>query len=122
MLGDLPRNAWHIRGFPRKDIFVAMEEVDKHAFLFRGKHGTNAHHFTLGALRVYEDFFRALCRLESLGRLLGVGRFFGDLLLEGGELPGGDDCCGVTAALDLTLIGALEGGANGDDPTRARYF
>ena len=49
---------------------------------------------------------------------LGSGTFFGDLLLDGGELSRGDDCCGVTAALDLALIGALEGGANGDDPMR----
>jgi len=41
-------------------------------------------------------------------QFLGVGRFFGNLLLDGGELSGGDDCCGVTAALDLALIGTLE--------------
>ena len=28
MLGDLPRNAWHIRGLPRKDVFVVAEKVD----------------------------------------------------------------------------------------------
>ena len=55
-------------------------------------------------------------------QFLGVGRFFGDLSLDGGELSRGDDCCDVTATLDLTLIGTLEGGANGDDPTGARYF
>ena len=82
----------------------------------------NAHHFTLNAPRVYEDFFRALCRLKQPGQLLGVGCFFGDLLFYGGELSGGDDCCGMTTALDLALIGALEGGADGDDPTGARHF
>ena len=86
MLGDFPRNAWHIRGFPRKDVSVSAEEADERAFLSRGKRGTNVHHFTLGAPRVYEDFFRALCRLERPDRLLGVGRFFGDLLLDCGEL------------------------------------
>ena len=60
MLGDLPQNAWHIRGFPRKEVFVAAEEVNERAFLFRGKRGTNVHHFTLDAPGVYEDFFRAL--------------------------------------------------------------
>ena len=64
MLGDLPRDAWHIRGFPRKDVFAVAEEVDERAFLFGGKCGTNAYRFTLGAPRVYEDFFRALGRLE----------------------------------------------------------
>ena len=59
---------------------------------------------------------------EGPGRLLGVGRFFGDLPLDGGELFRGDDCCGMAATLDLALIGALEGGADGDDPAGARYF
>ena len=45
-----------------------------------------------------------------------------NFLLEGGELFGGEDCCGVTAALDLAIIGALEGGVDGDDPAGAWYF
>ena len=60
MLSDLPRNGWHIRAFPRKDVFVVTEEVDERAFLFRGKRGTNAYHFTLGAARIYEDPLGAL--------------------------------------------------------------
>ena len=56
MRGDLPRNAWHIRGFPRKDVFVAAEEVDERAFLFEGKCGTNTYHFALGAAGIHEDF------------------------------------------------------------------
>ena len=122
MLGDLPRNAWHIRGFPRKDVFVAVEEVDERAFLFRGKRGTNAYRFTLRAAGIYADFFRALDRLERPGQFLGIGRLFGYLLLEGGEFPGGDDCCGVAATLDLALVGALEGGADGDDPVRTQHL
>ena len=60
MLGDFPQNARHIRGFPCKDVFIVVEEVDERAFLFGGKRGTNAHRFTLGAPGVYKDFFRAL--------------------------------------------------------------
>jgi hypothetical protein len=37
MLGDFPRNAWHIREFPREDVTICMEEADERAFLFRGK-------------------------------------------------------------------------------------
>ena len=85
MLGDLPQDAWHIRGFPHKDIFVIVEEVDERAFLFGGERGTNEHYFSLGAPEVYEDFFRALGRLERPGQLLGIGRLFGDLLPEGCE-------------------------------------
>ena len=69
------------------------------------------------AIGIYEDLLRALCWLKQPGRLLGVGCFFSDLLPKGGELSGGNDCCGVTAALDFALIGTLEGGVIGDDPT-----
>ena len=51
-------------GFHAKDVFVVAEEVDERTFLFGGKRGTNVHHFALDAPRVYEDFFRALDRLE----------------------------------------------------------
>ena len=64
VLGDFSRNAWHVRGSLRKDVSIGTEEVDERAFLFGGKRGTNAHRFTLSAPRVYENFFRALCRLE----------------------------------------------------------
>ena len=50
------------------------------------------------------------------------GRFFGDLFLEGGEFLGGNDGSGVATALDLALIGVLEGGADGDDPVGARHL
>ena len=53
---------------------------------------------------------------KDLADCLGVGCFFGDLLPDGHELFGGDNCCGMFVALDLALLGALEGGANGDDP------
>ena len=64
MLGDLPLDAWHIQGFPRKDVFVVVEEVDERAFLFGGDRGTNAYCFTLGAAGVYKDLLGALCRFE----------------------------------------------------------
>ena len=61
VLSDLPQNAWHIQGFPRKDIFVVVEEVDERAFLFGGERGTNAYYFTLRVAGVYEDLLRSLC-------------------------------------------------------------
>ena len=64
MLGDLPRNAWHIQGFSRKDVFVTVEEVDERTFLFGGKCGTNAYRFTLRAAGVYEDLLEALHRFK----------------------------------------------------------
>ena len=99
-----------------------MEEVDKCIFLFRGKCGANVLHLALGAARVYEDLLGALCWLKRPGRPLGVGCVFGDLLSDGRELSGGDDCHGVIAALDLALIGTLEGGVDGDDPAWAQHL
>jgi len=122
MLGDFSQNAWHVRGFPRKDVSVGAEEVGERAFLFGGKRGFDAHHFALGATGVYEDLLGALYRLERPGRPLGVGCFFSDLIPDGRELLGGDDCRGVIIALDLAFIGTLEGGADGGDPARSWHL
>ena len=122
MLGDLPRNAWHLQGFPCKDVSIGVEEVDERAFLFRGKRGTNANYFALGAPGVYEDLLGALHWLEGPGRPLGVGCFFGYLLPESRELYRDDDCCGVITALNLTLVGTLKGCVNGDDPAWAWHL
>jgi hypothetical protein len=35
VLGDLLGDTWHVRRSPRKNIFVASEEVDELIFLFR---------------------------------------------------------------------------------------
>ena len=99
-----------------------MEEADERAFLFRGKRGANTHHFALGATGVYEDLFGTFYMLERPNRLLGVGRFLGDLLSDGRKLIGGDNCRGVFAALNLALIGTLEGGADGDDRAWTRHL
>ena len=77
------------------------------------------HHFAFGAAGVYEDLLGTLYRLKRPSRSLGVGCFFDDLLLDGHKLSGGDNCRGVFAALDLALVGALEGG---DDPTWTRHL
>ena len=86
MFDDFPQNAWHVGGLPCKDVFVGMEEVDEHAFLFRGKCGANVHHLALKATRVYEDLLGALHWLERPSRPHGVGCFFDNLLLDGREL------------------------------------
>ena len=122
MLGNFSQNTRHVQGFPRKDVSVGTEEVDERAFLFRGKHGADAYHFALGAAGVYEVLLGALYRLERPSRPLGVGRFFDDLLPDGCKLFGGDNCHVMFATHDLPLVGALEGGADGDDPTWTRHL
>ena len=99
-----------------------MEEVDERAFLFGGKRGANAHHFAFGAAGVYEDLLGALYRLKRLGRPLRVGHFFNDPLPYGRKLFGGDNCRCVFVALDLALVGTLEGGADGDDPAWSQHL
>ena len=42
------------------NMSIGTEEDDERAFLFGGKCGTNAHHFTLGTAGVYEDLLGAL--------------------------------------------------------------
>ena len=64
MLDDFSQNARHVRGSPRKDVSVGVEEVNEREFLFRGKRGANAHHFAFGAAGVYEDLLSALYRLK----------------------------------------------------------
>ena len=122
MLGDLPRDAWHIRGFPRKDVFVIAEEVEERAFLFRRERSTNTYPLSFGAVGVHVDLLRALCWFERPGCCFGVGRFFGNLLPEGGEFFGGNDCGGVIAAFNFALVSALEGGVDGDDSAGGRYL
>ena len=99
-----------------------MEEVGEHAFLFGGKRGADVHHFALRATGVYEDLLDALRGLKGSGRWLRVGYVLGSPFLEYRELLGGDNCQGMLAALNLILVGTLEGGTNGDDPTWARHL
>ena len=60
--------------------------------------------------------------VPSIGLNDPTDHFFDDLLPSGRKLFRGDNCRGVFAALDLTLVGTLEGGADGDDPVGARIF
>ena len=60
--------------------------------------------------------------VPSIGSNDPTNRFFDDLLPDGRELSGGDNCRGMFAALDLTLIGTLEGGSNDDDPAWTRHL
>ena len=60
--------------------------------------------------------------LKDLADRLGLGISFDDLLPNGRELFGGDNRRGVFTTFDLALVGALEGGANGDDPARTQHL
>jgi hypothetical protein len=67
VLGDLPRDAWHIRGAPRKDVGICAEEVDEHHFLFRVEDGTEPEHLALGGSRVEGHLFGLLNSLKAAG-------------------------------------------------------
>ena len=117
MLGDFPQNAWHVRGFPHKDVSVGVEEFDEHAFLFGGKRGANLEHLAIGVAGVHGDLLNAFSRLKGPSQPLGVRRLLSGPLPDGRELGGGDDCGSVLAALHLALVGTLDRSADGDDPS-----
>ena len=104
------------------DMSGISREVDERAFLFGGKCGANVHHFALRVARVYEDLLGALHWLKRPSQPFGVRCFLSDLLPDDCKLLGGDDYRGVIIALNLAFIGALEGGANGDDPTWSQHL
>ena len=49
VLGDIPRNARHIRGTPRKHVGVRAEEVDEHCFLFGLEGGADRQYLAVRA-------------------------------------------------------------------------
>ena len=73
MFGDFSWNARHVRGFPRKDVFVGAEKVDEHAFLFRGKCGANVHHLALGATESMRTSLEPSSGSKDRIDLLGLG-------------------------------------------------
>jgi hypothetical protein len=62
-----------------------VEEVDEHAFLFRGKGDVDMHHLAVGAARVDEDLLGVLDRPERSRKLLGVERLLIDHLMGAGS-------------------------------------
>jgi hypothetical protein len=82
VLGDLPRDAWHIRGAPRKDVSIGAEKVDEHHFLFRIEGGTDPQRLALGGNRVEGHLFGPLSSLEAAGVLGGGVEVLVDQLLQ----------------------------------------
>jgi hypothetical protein len=71
VLGDLPRNAWHVRGAPHKNISVGAEEVDEHQFLFRVEGGTDPQRLALEGSRVEGHLLGLFGSLDTAGVLGG---------------------------------------------------
>jgi hypothetical protein len=65
VLGDLPRDARHVRGAPRKDVGIGAEKVDEHYFLFRVEGGTDPQCLALGGGKVEGHLLRLLGSLED---------------------------------------------------------
>jgi hypothetical protein len=64
VLGDLPQDAWHIRGAPCNDVSVGTEEVDEHHFLFRVEGRTDPQRLALEGSRVEGHLLGLLSSLE----------------------------------------------------------
>ena len=60
VLGDLPRDARHVQGAPRKDVGVGAEEVDEHHFLFAVEGSADLQRLAVGGLRVEGGVLGAL--------------------------------------------------------------
>jgi hypothetical protein len=85
VLGDLPRDAWHIRGAPREDVRVGAEEVDEHYFLFRVEGGADPQRLSLGGSRVEGHILGLLRGVETAGVFGGGVEVLVDHLLQGGH-------------------------------------
>jgi len=70
MLGDFPWNAWHVQGFPRKDVSIDTEEVNERAFLFGEKRDADLEHLAIRVARVHGDLLEAFSRLKGPSRSL----------------------------------------------------
>ena len=82
VLGDLPRDAWHVRGAPRENVGVGAEEVDEHCFLFRIEGRADPQRLALGGRRVEGDPFGLLGGLERADVLGGGAEVVVDHLLQ----------------------------------------
>jgi hypothetical protein len=101
MLGDFSRYARHIRGLPRKDVFIGAEEVDERAFLFGGERSANSHLLVIRVIGVDEGLFDALRRLKGSGGSFEVGRLLQGFLPDDREFLGGID---TEASLQLSTL------------------
>ena len=73
VLGDLPRDARHVRGAPREDVSVGAEKVDEHHFLFVVEGSADLQRLAVGGLWVKGDVLGTLDILEAARvPLLGV--------------------------------------------------
>ena len=52
VLGDLPRDARHVRGAPWEDVSVGAEKVDEHHFLFAVEGGADLRRLVAGVIWV----------------------------------------------------------------------
>jgi hypothetical protein len=119
MLDDFPRNAWHVRGFPRKNISVGAEEVNELAFQFEGERSADAHHLVFRVAEVYEDLLDTL--KDSVDRLeSGASSMDPSLMTASSSKAIIVETCSQHST--SPLVSTLEGGADSDDLTRAWHL
>jgi hypothetical protein len=105
VVGDLPRDAWYVRGLPCEGITVGAQEVNERAFLFGRELGPNPH--GLGrVIGVDPDCLGLLGWVEGAGRgwLVVVGSGLHHCLMEPLELSGVGDGRGKLKVLATTGV------------------
>jgi hypothetical protein len=82
VLGDLPRDARHIRGAPREHVGIGAEKVDEQHFLFWVEGRTDSQCLALGGNRVEGQLLGLLGSLEAAIMLGGGFEVLVDQLLQ----------------------------------------
>jgi hypothetical protein len=80
VLGDIPQYAWHVRGTPRKNFGICVEEVDEHCFLFGVELGANPDLLASVVAGVERDGFNRLGRFEVAGVALRIRHLLGEAI------------------------------------------
>ena len=116
VLGDLPRNARHVRGAPRKDVCVGAEKVDEHHFLFAVEGGADLQRLVVGAIRVEGHLLDTFGGFEAACvPVRGIQGLACHLVQSGCEGLVLRLSLRVLNTLDVALVGMLERRADGDD-------
>src|SRR5688500_5998412 len=104
VLGDIPRNAWHIRGTPRKNFGICVEKVDEHCFLFGVELEADPDLLASVVAGVEGDSLNRLSWFEVSDMALRVRRLLREAFQVGNEGLGLGDGLSVLHAFHVALV------------------
>jgi hypothetical protein len=104
VLGDILRYVGHVRGTPREDVSICVEEVDEHCFLFGVELGADPDLLGGVVAGVKRDGLNRLRWLEVAGVALHVWRLLREALQVGDEGLGFGEGLGILHALHVAFV------------------